>query len=145
MSTNEMAVDTSVLVASLALQDEHHAKAQPLVRALRTGQVRFHCPTFGPVETCGVLMTKEFGRPQFRLPQAVVEEAWDSLNKWIEQGKIVVYPLTEERMRVACRIAARQQVKGPDAVIVQTALELNLPLETYDRRQARAWERAKGS
>ncbi|GEM_PF-4317730 len=145
MSTNEVAVDTTVLVASLVPQDEHHAKAEPLVRGLRSGQVRFHCPTFGVVETCGVLTTKEFGKRQLRLPQAVLETAWGSLNKWIEQGKVMVYPLTEERMRLDSLVAIGQRLKGPDAVIVQTALELNVPLETYDQRQVRAWERAKGS
>lgn len=143
MNRQEMAVDTTVLVASLVPQDSHHAKAESLMKGLGTGEVVFHCSTFAPAETCGVLTTKEFGTYKLRLPKEAVMVAWGSLSTWIRQGKIRVYPLTEERMALSSLIAICRALKGPDAVIVQTALELKLPLETYDNNMVKAWQRER--
>lgn len=58
----------------------------------------------------------------------------------IEAGKIKILTPNEELMQKSYLIAKRQRITIYDAVFVSLAIELGLPLKSYDKVQIRALE-----
>lgn len=78
------------------------------------------------------------------LPEAVVRSLKEgSIDQWLRGGRILLYPLNITRMEQAALISIRQGIYGPDAIIIQLAVELKFPLETYDGRMSKAWDRER--
>jgi predicted nucleic acid-binding protein len=59
---------------------------------------------------------------------------------FIESGKIAVLPLNENLSQESYKIAERGGITLYDAVFVALALELGLPLKTFDKAQIRAFK-----
>ena len=56
------------------------------------------------------------------------------MEDWIKENKIKVHILNFKRMKEAEKYGTLFKLKGMDAIIVQLALELNLPLATFDNQ-----------
>ena len=126
----EVVVDASVLVASFLESDVHHPKALEYIRGLQTGEYAFHLPKLALIETLAAI-----NRRAQRNQQIYVLRAKQSFEQWQADGKITFYDLQENRTQNAVTVAIRDRLKGPDAVYVALAEELNLELKTFDKEQ----------
>lgn len=57
----------------------------------------------------------------------------------IDSGKIAVQPSNEKLLQESYKIAKRNAITLYDAVFIALALELGLPLKTFDKTQTRAF------
>lgn len=125
-------IDSSVLVAGFVETDKFHKQAESQINDLYNGQKTFHSSMLASVEVVGavgrIVGNKEAGRVQ-RL-----------LNEWQRKGYLYLYELNRRRMESAQNLAINHRLKGADAVIVQIAQELKLPMISYDNNIIKAAE-----
>lgn len=122
-----LVVDSSVIAASFILEDVHHRESREYVEDLERGYYVFHLPTLVVVEVSSAIRRRlrRWRRPYNR---------WQTkLAQWERDGKVVLYPLTRERMESAAASAQDRRLSGADSVISALAEELNMPLRTFDR------------
>ena len=123
----QVVVDSSVLVGSLLHDDALHQRSQPYINGLESGDYIFHLPMLVVVEVVAAISR--------RAPvgwHALLVGARTSFRDWETDGKIVLYPLDQDRMNRATGTAQRYRLRGSDAVLAVLAEELGTPLKTFD-------------
>ena len=122
-----LVVDSSVIAASFIPEDVHHREARDFVDGLDRGDYVFHLPMLVVVEVSAVIRRRlrRWWRP-YRIWRAKLEQ-------WEREGKVILYPLTRERMEGAALAALGRRLRGADSIISALAEELNMPLRTFDR------------
>lgn len=124
----QVVVDSSVLVGSLLQGDALHQRSQPYINGLETGDYTFHLPMLVVVEVVAAI-----SRRAPRGWQALLARTMRSLKDWETGGKIVLYPLDQDRMDLATGTAQRYHLRGSDAVLAALAEELGTQLKTFDK------------
>ena len=117
-------IDTSVLVAGLVENHEFHQLARPYVAAAAEGRV----PGIVLAETWAVLR-----RGPWNLDAATVQQA---LAPWATSNRIAATPseVYAEVLRVGRSLNLGGNVH--DLLVAHTCVAFDLPLATFDRRQA---------
>ena len=125
-------VDTGVFLRWFIDQDGFE-RARELQQQLIDGAVTAETVDFARVEVAGVLRKKGF------LVGRLTLEEFTAAVRAIDIG-VAVHPTTADRLERAAEMAARRMLGMYDALFVQLAQELNLPLLTSDAKLARAAE-----
>jgi predicted nucleic acid-binding protein len=124
-------VDTGVFLRWFIDQDgfEH---ARGLQQRLIDGAVTAETVDFARVEVAGVLRKKGF------LAGRLTLDEFTAAVRVIDDIGVTVHPITADRLERAAELAARKMLGMYDALFVQLAQELNLPLLTSDAKLSRA-------
>jgi len=120
----DVAVDTTVFIASLLEKDHFHEDAISFLEQINTKQCRAHISKIVLVEIAGAISR--------RIDEASAREAIEIMGSWITEGKVKTYDLNKMRMLRASEIAMKLKVKGMDAIVLQIADELKIPFKSYD-------------
>ncbi|MBI4289178.1 MAG: PIN domain-containing protein [Chloroflexi bacterium] len=120
----EETVDSNVLIAALLKQDRFNVTAYAKFQQVIRGNAVFHASRLVPVEVCGAINR--------RVGSADAGRAQVIINSLIRKENIRVCDLNESRMYQAADIALKHNLKGADAVVMQIAQELKLPMISYD-------------
>ena len=117
-------IDSNVFIASLVQKDEFHKKSIKIFEKMQKNDVIFHISTIVPIEI-GCTIARRIGIGESN-------ESIKILESWIEEKKIKIYELNKKRMKKAQQHGIKFKLRGMDAIIVQLAMELNIPLLTFD-------------
>jgi predicted nucleic acid-binding protein len=126
-------VDTGVFLRWFIDQDGFE-RARELQQKLIDGAVTAETVDFARVEVAGVLRKKGF------LVGRLTLEEFTAAVRAIDDIGVAVHPTTADRLERAAEMAARRMLGMYDALFVQLAHELDLPLLTSDAKLARAAE-----
>jgi len=126
-------VDASVFVAALVREDESHNEAIKLIEDMVAGHCLFHTSMLVPIEVCEAIF-----RGTASLVRAYV--AGRALDDFIREGKIKPYDLNKGRMDAASEIVIQRKLRGADAVAIQLAEELELPLRSFNPDVVRGFQ-----
>lgn len=121
----EETVDSNVLIAALLKDEKFNKTAYNEFQQVIKGEAIFHASRLVPVEVCGAI-NRRVGNIDAARAQTII-------NGLIRKGNMKVYDLNESRMHQAADIALGYKLKGSDAVIMQIAQELKLPMISYDK------------
>jgi predicted nucleic acid-binding protein len=126
-------VDTGVFLRWFIDQDgfEH---ARELQRKLIDGSTAIETVDFARVEVAGVLRKKGL------LAGRLTAEEFTAAVRVIDDIGVIVHETTADRLERAAALAAQKNLGIYDALFVQLARELDLPLLTTDLRLSRAGE-----
>jgi len=117
-------VDSNVFIASLIEDDKFYKVSIDFIEKMNIEVLIFHISMIIPIEvSCAIAR---------RIGAKEAKESEEILHNWIKEKKIVVYELNDKRMIESQNYGTKYKLKGMDAIIVQLALELNLPLITFD-------------
>ncbi len=124
-------VDSGVFLRWFIEQDgfEH---ARGLQQRLVEGGAAAETVDFARVEVAGVLRKKGF------LAGRLTLEQFTAAVRVIDDIGVTVHPTTADRLERAAELAARKTLGMYDALFVQLAQELDLPLLTSDTKLGRA-------
>lgn len=124
-------VDTGVFLRWFIDQDgfEH---ARELQQRLIEGSATAETVDFARVEVAGVLRKKGF------LAGRITLEEFTAAVRVIDDIGVAVHPTTADRLERAAELAGRKMLGMYDALFVQLARELDLPLLTSDAKLGRA-------
>jgi len=126
-------VDSNVFIASLIENDVFYEVSINFIEKMDKEELTFHISMIVPIEvSCAIAR---------RIGAKEADESEEIIHNWIKEKKVVVYKLNEKRMSESQNYGTKYKLKGMDAIIVQLAFELNLPLMTFDNEII---ERAKG-
>ena len=121
---NGVVVDSNVFIASLIKNDKFYEESLDYIEKMNMKELIFHISMIIPIEVvCAIAR---------RISAREAKESEEIIQNWIKEKKIVVYELNEKRMNESQNYGTKYKLKGMDAIIVQLALELNLPLITFD-------------
>jgi predicted nucleic acid-binding protein len=109
-------------------------RARELQQKLIDGAVTAETVDFARVEVAGVLRKKGF------LAGRLTLEEFTAAVRAIDDIGVAVHPTTADRLERAAERAASRMLGMYDALFVQLARELELPLLTSDAKLARAAE-----
>ena len=134
MKTEEVTLDSSVLVSALVKGEKFRPIARRIMERLFSGQ--YHSTTSATVfvEVCGAISRRAGA------DKAV--SARNQLIKWKNSNLIAYSELTGKRKREAADLAIKSKMKGMDAIVVQVAKERTATLITFDEKMA---EKAKAT
>ena len=121
-----LVVDSSVIAASYILRDEHHELGREYTDALERGEYVFHLPMLVVVEVSAAI------RRQVPRWQPVFSRWQSDVSRWEQDGKVILYTMSRERMEKSVIAARDRRLRGADSVIAALAEELNMPLRTSD-------------
>ena len=117
-------VDSNVFIASLIEGDKFYKASIDFIEKMNNEELIFHISMIIPIEvSCAIAR---------RIGAKEAKESEEIIHNWIKEKKIVVYELNEKRMNESQNYGTKYKLKGMDAIIVQLALELNIPLITFD-------------
>ena len=120
----EIIADSNVFIASLIENDPYHAKGNELIKKMNDGEYTFHISVIVPIEvSCSI--ARKVGEEE-------ANEAIDIMENWMKESKIKVHILNRTRMKEAEKCGTLFKLRGMDSIIVQLAIELDLPLATFD-------------
>ena len=120
----DIIADSNVFIASLIERDPFHAKGVELINKMNDKEYLFHISVIVPIEVSCSIARKVGGEE--------ANEAIDIMENWTKESKIKVHILNRKRMKEAEKYGTLFKLKGMDAIIVQLAIELELPLATFD-------------
>ena len=103
---------------------------------LDRGDYIFHLPMLVIVEVYSAI------RRRLRNWQQVIAEWQQNLARWEQDGKVILYPMSRERMENAVAVARNHSLRGADSIVAALAEELNMPLRTFDNEHL---QRATGA
>jgi predicted nucleic acid-binding protein len=126
-------VDTGVFLRWFIDQDGFE-QARDLQRKLVDGSAVVETVDFARVEVAGVLRKKGL------LAGRLTVQEFTAAVRVIDDLGVVVHETTADRLERAAGLAARKNLGMYDALFVQLAAELDLPLLTTDVRLQRAAE-----
>ena len=115
-------VDSSVLVASLLSHDPRHREALAVMEQIVNGHVRAVMPCSVLVEVVAAI----------RRRTASEKDALEVEESLMALDGILFLDITRKTARDAARLAAAIGVRGMDALVVQTALEHQTKLISFD-------------
>ena len=119
-------LDSSVLVASLIPSDKYYNEGTIVVKRLLVSDDVVYGSAIVPVEVCAAVARRTKDKVSAR-------ETRVQIAKWISLGRLHMLYLNAGRMRRAQEIAIEYYVRGMDAIIVQIAEEMKIPLVTFDQ------------
>jgi predicted nucleic acid-binding protein len=122
----EEVVDTSVLLAGLVTSDESHFRAMALIEDMDKEESLFHVPSLVVLEFISIL-SRLVGTEEAR-------EAKGIIDFWVDRGKVKVHHFDLSKMDQAIEIALNRRLHVADAIAIQLAEELGLPLVTMTRK-----------
>ena len=118
-----MVLDASVWVAALIKKEQHHAESALFLSRLVQDRRAASVPILVLAEVAGAIARQS--RDTAR--------AETGLRFMRAQGWLSIHPVTESQGETAAAIAARQFLRGADAVYVALARQLGTPLVTWDK------------
>jgi predicted nucleic acid-binding protein len=118
-------VDASVLIADLQPLEPHHAEARGALALLSRNNVRVYCPTI-------VLSEIAAGIRRATGHVHLAEQAFADTR---QRDRFYFVAVDDSLIDRAAVIAARQQVRGCDAIYIALAEDLGAPLITLDDQQ----------
>lgn len=121
-----LVVDSSVIAASYILRDEHHELGREYTDALERGEYVFHLPMLVVVEVSAAIRRRV---PRW---QPVFNRWQGDILRWERDGKVILYPMSRERMENSVIAARHRRLRGADSVVAALAEELNVRLRTFD-------------
>lgn len=121
-------VDSSVIAASFLVDEQNHQRALEYINGLEGGGYTFHLPMLAVIE-----VTSAIRRRDIRNWIALVSAWKKSVADWERNGLLVIYPLNRDRMNKAAEIAAQYGFRAQDCIFAELALELDIPIKTFDR------------
>ena len=117
-------VDSNVFIASLIEDDKFYKVSIDSIEKMNIEELTFHISLIIPIEvSCAIAR---------RIGAKEAKESEEIIDNWVKEKKVIVYELNEKRMNESQNYGTKYKLKGMDAIIVQLALELNLPLITFD-------------
>ena len=123
-----LVVDSSVIVASYLVDEEKHQQAQEYINGLEWREYVFHLPMLANIE-----VTSAIQRRTTRNAMALVSTWKRNVADWERDGLLILYPLDRDRMEKASDIALLYRLRGLDSVFAELALELDIPIKTFDK------------
>jgi predicted nucleic acid-binding protein len=117
-----MVLDASVWVASLIKQEQHHAESALLLSRLVRDRRVASVPVLVLAEVAGAIARQSRD----------TASAETGLRFMRAQAWLSIHPVTESQGETAAAIAARQFLRGADAVYAALARQLGTPLVTWD-------------
>jgi predicted nucleic acid-binding protein len=120
-------VDSSVLVASLLSHDRSHREAPAVLKQILDGEVR-------AVRPCSVLVEVVAA---IRRRTSSGKDALKVEAKLLTFGGILFLDSTRQTARDAARLAAAIGLRGMDALVVQTPIEHQTKLISFDEEMLR--------
>ena len=123
-----LVVDSNIIVASFLVNEEKHQQAQEYFNRLERGDYTFHLPMLANIE-----VTSAIRRRAARNWVGLVSTWKQNVADWEQDGSLVMYPLDRDRMDKATDIALQYGFRGQDCVFAELALELDVPLKTFDK------------
>lgn len=121
-------IDSSVIAASFLVDEENHQQALKYINGLEGGDYTFHLPMLAIIE-----VTSAIRRRDIRNWIALVSTWKKSVADWEQGGLLTIYPLNRDRMNKAADIAAQYGFRAQDCIFAELALELDIPIKTFDR------------
>lgn len=123
-----LVVDSNIFVASFLVNEEKHQQALAYINGLERGDYTFHLPMLANIE-----VTSAIRRRATRNWVGLVSTWKLSVADWERDGLLIMYPLDRDRMDKACDIALQYGFSGQDSIFAQLALELDVPIKTFDK------------
>lgn len=120
----ELVIDSNVFIASLIETDVFHQKSIEIIEKMEEKEAIFHLSMITPIEVACTIARR------VGINESL--ESVDIIDNWSKESKIKIYDLNVKRMREAQKCGTNFKLKGMDAIIVQLAIELNIPLLTFD-------------
>ena len=121
-------VDSNIFVASFLVNEEKHQQALEYINGLERGDFTFHLPMLANVE-----VTSAIRRRATRNWVGLVSTWKLSVSDWERDGLLIMYPLDRVRMDKASDIALQYRLRGLDCLFAELALELDVPIKTFDK------------
>ena len=118
-------IDASVLVAGIHPGEMHHAEARLALARLTQQQVTLFLPTIALAEVAAAIARGTGSTEQANRDVALIRRL----------AGVEIVSVTVALGELAADIAARQHIRGCDAVYVALAQELGAALITLDRQQ----------
>ena len=119
-----LVIDSNVFIASLIKSDEFHQKSIEIVEKMQKKEIIFHISMIVPIEVASTIAR--------RVGTKESNESVEIINNWIKEKKIKIYELNKKRMLAAEKCGIIYKLRGMDAIIIQLANELKIPLITFD-------------
>ena len=123
-----LVVDSNIFVASFLVNEEKHQQALEYINGLERGDYTFHLPMLANVE-----VTSAIRRRATRNWVGLVSTWKLSVSDWERDGLLIMYPLDRVRMDKASDIALQYRLRGLDCLLSELALELDVPIKTFDK------------
>ncbi|MGH2560651.1 MAG: type II toxin-antitoxin system VapC family toxin [Thermomicrobiales bacterium] len=120
-----MVVDASVCVSLLLSEDVHHDTSLAWLQPRLVAGWSFFAPSLLIAEVAGGIARRTGLSADGHRAVAGLRELMD----------IALVPLDLERAAMSARLAADLRLRGADATYVAIALEVGVPLVTWDREQ----------
>jgi len=130
--SEEVALDSSVLVSAFVKEDEFRPIARRIMEKIFSGQYHSTTSAVVFVEVCGAISRR-----------AGVDKAISAKNqliKWEDLNLTAYSELIRERREEAAELTIKLKMRGIDAMVVQVAKEKKRTLITFDEEMA---EKAK--
>ena len=110
------------------MHEEKHQPALEYIRGLQRGDYLFHLPMLTNIEVTSAI------RRRARSNRVALASVWKQyLADWERNGSLMIYPLDRDRMDRAVDVALRYGFRGQDAVFAGLAIELDVPIKTFDK------------
>jgi predicted nucleic acid-binding protein len=120
-------VDASVWVSRLIPSDVNYDASHLWMEQYKTTKKLMVSPAILLIEVAAAI-SRQTGRPE------LAKEAISNLNGL---STIRIIPLDDKLLHLSINIAADLQLRAADAIYVAVALELNIPLVSWDKEQLR--------
>ena len=126
--TENVVLDSSVLVSSLVTDDTFRSAARLILKKVFQGYYIAIGSNITPPEVIGAI-SRRAGVTRARM-------AKDQIEKWENLGLFIFADLDKRRRIKADELALNLRVRGMDAIIIQLAKEKNATLVTFDNEMA---------
>lgn len=123
-----LVIDSNIFVASFLVNEDKHQQAQQYINGLERGDYTFHAPMLVNVEVTSAIRRRAI-RNWIMLASIWKQNVVD----WERDGSLILYPLDRDRMDGAAGVALQYGFSGQDSVFAQLALELDVPIKTFDK------------
>ena len=121
-------IDSNIFVASFLVNEEKHQQALEYINGFERGEYTFHLPMLANIE-----VTSAIRRRATRNSVTLVFTWKQNVLDWERDGSLIMYPLDRDRMDKAADIALQYGLRGSDCVFAELALELDVPIKTFDK------------
>jgi predicted nucleic acid-binding protein len=118
-------VDASAWISHLVWEDEHHQETQTWLRSRPVRPGQFSAPSILLVEVAGAVARRS-GRPETAVRLVARLQGMSPLR---------LFPFDDARRDDYVRLAADLRMRAPDVLYVALALDLGVPLVSWDRQQ----------
>lgn len=117
-----------MIVASFLANEANHQRALEYINGLERGDYIFHLPMLANIEVTSAI------RRRTTHNWIALVSAWvRSVADWERDGLLIMYPLDRDRMNKASGIALQYGFRAQDCIFAELALELDIPIKTFDQ------------